>query len=125
MKDIQISMGSQIPIYQQLYDLISAQIIHGDLKPDEALPSIRVIAKDLRISIITVKKTWEMLESNGYIYTVVGKGSYVKNNSTSMLNRKRIEAVKDILYHALDMCKSYEVDEADLILMVKDYYSKR
>jgi GntR family transcriptional regulator len=124
MKDIQISMGSQIPIYQQLYDLISAQIIHGDLKPDEALPSIRVIAKDLRISIITVKKTWEMLESNGYIYTVVGKGSYVKHHSSSMLNRKKIEAVKDILYHALDMCKSYEVEEADLIQLVKDYYIK-
>lgn len=124
MKDILISMGSQIPIYQQLYDLISAQIIHGDLKPEEALPSIRTIAKDLRISIITVKKTWEMLESNGYIYTVIGKGSYVKNNSMLTLHHKKIEAVKDILKNALDVCKSYEVEEEDLIKLVKDYYAK-
>lgn len=125
MKDIMISMGSQIPIYQQLYDLISAQIIHGDLKPEEALPSIRAIAKDLRISIITVKKTWEMLESNGYIYTVIGKGSYVKNNSKLILNQKKLEAVKDILSNALDICKSYDVEEEDLINLVKAYYAKR
>ena len=69
MKNIVVRTTSQTPIYKQLYDQISSQIINGDLKSDDALPSMRTIAKEIRVSIITIKKTWEMLERNGFIYT--------------------------------------------------------
>ena len=96
MKNIILRTTSQTPIYQQLYDQISSQILNGDLTSDSPLPSIRSMAKELRVSIITIKKTWELLEQNGYIYTMAGKGSYVKKNTQSTLDKKRIQTIKKV-----------------------------
>ena len=81
MEVLTIRTTSQTPIYQQLFEQVSTQILNGVLKSDTLLPSIRAMAKELRVSIITVKKTWELLERSDYIYTVAGKGSYVKKNT--------------------------------------------
>ena len=104
MINIVISNTSDKPIYQQLIDQISAQILKGELNSDFGLPPIRTFAKELRISIITVKKAWEQLEREGFIYTVVGRGCFVADLSKNELTDKRddlvtIKMLKDIAYY--------------------------
>ena len=77
MINIIISGTSDKPIYQQIFDQLGAQIIRGELAPGTMLPPIRTVAKELRISVITVKKAWEMLEQLGFIYSMVGRGCFV------------------------------------------------
>ena len=84
-----------VPIYDQIYTQIKANIINGTLQEDEALPSIRNLAKDLRISVITTKRAYEELEREGFIYTVAGKGCFVAPKNVELLreeNLKKIEA---------------------------------
>jgi GntR family transcriptional regulator len=118
MKYIYINNHSQTPIYQQLYDQISSQIIKRELLPDEALPSLRTLTKDLSISMITIKKTWEMLERNGFIYTVKGRGSYVMENSKANLEDKKIAKVKEVLSFALDSIKDYNLTKDEIIAII-------
>ncbi len=104
MINIIIANTSDKPIYQQLIDQISAQILKGELDSDFGLPPIRTVAKELRISIITVKKAWEQLEREGFIYTVVGRGCFVADLSKDELTSKRddlvtIKMLKDIAYY--------------------------
>ena len=77
--DISISNTSEMPIYEQIYNQIKTQIMQGRLLEGEALPSIRSLAKDLRISVITTKRAYDELEKDGFIYTVLGKGCFVSN----------------------------------------------
>jgi GntR family transcriptional regulator len=86
---IDISSSSPTPIYRQLHDQIAAQIIRGELRRNEPLPPIRTLAKDLRISIITVRKAWELLEKDGLISTTVGRGSFVGDLSSADIEGKR------------------------------------
>ena len=76
--NIIISNSSNQPIYEQIADQFKSLIINGTLKPGEPLPSMRTLAKDLHISVITTKRTYEILEQDGFIESYVGKGSYVK-----------------------------------------------
>jgi GntR family transcriptional regulator len=122
VESLNIRTTSQTPIYQQLYDQISSQIVKGTLQADTLLPSIRKMAKELRVSIITIKKTWELLEQNGYIYTVAGKGSYVKKNSESMLETKKIETVKQALKDVVDLSKQLDLSKEELLEIVKKLY---
>lgn len=101
---ITLSQNSDKAFYQQLYDQISSQIIRGKLSSNERLPPIRTVAKEIRVSIITVKKAWEQLEQEGLIYTVVGRGSFVQEHSQDDLQRKlkqkvREKLVKDVGYY--------------------------
>jgi GntR family transcriptional regulator len=86
---IDISSSSPTPIYRQLHDQIAAQIIRGELRRNEPLPPIRTLAKDLWISIITVRKAWELLEKDGLISTTVGRGSFVADLSSADIEGKR------------------------------------
>ena len=89
-----IDNKSGVPIYDQIYSQIKAQIIGDALRQDEALPSIRSLAKDLRISVITTKRAYDELEAEGFIYTLPGKGSFVAPKNTELLrveNLRRIE----------------------------------
>lgn len=102
--NIIISNASDKPIYQQIFDQISAQIIKGELEPGTMLPPIRTAAKELHISVITVKKAWEELERLGFIDTMVGRGCFVSDLSSNDLQSKlgslldeKIE--KDIAYY--------------------------
>lgn len=114
MKNINISNNSDKPIYQQIYDQISTQIILRKLKGDTQLPSIRTAAKELRVSIITIKKTWELLEQNNYIYTVPGKGAFVKTNSDSFLLDKKMQKVENLLSEVIDRCKRTGISSEEL-----------
>ena len=93
-----IDNKSGTPIYDQIYSQIKSQIISGALVEDELLPSIRNLAKDLRISFITTKRAYEELEKEGFIYTVQGKGCFVAPKNVELLreeNLKKIEARMD------------------------------
>ncbi len=93
-----IDNRSGVPIYTQIHHQIRDQIISGTLEPEAPLPSIRSLAKDLRISVITTKRAYEELEREGYIYTVAGKGCFVSEKNLELVregNLRRIEAAMD------------------------------
>lgn len=92
-----INNSSMQPIYEQVIEQIKTMIIHGDLQNDEQLPSVRVLAKELKISALTVKKAYDNLESDGFVTTVHGKGTYVKSaNSQLLLEEQRKEVETDL-----------------------------
>ena len=92
-----ISNSSQIPIYEQITEQIKSQIIRGDLKENEELPSIRSLAKELQISVITTKRAYEELEKEGFIVTMPGKGSYVAGQNEELLKEKRLKIIEEKL----------------------------
>lgn len=101
--DVTILNTSDKPIYQQLYEQISAQIMRGELESDSCLPPIRTVAAELRISVITVKKAWEELERLGFIYTITGKGCFIAPLHPKELDDKRMKiAEKRIKKDAAD-----------------------
>ena len=92
-----INSSSMVPIYEQIMDRIKAQITAGDLKESDVLPSVRTLAKDLKISALTVKKAYDNLEQEGYTVTVHGKGTYVAAADTErMLEEQRREVESDM-----------------------------
>ena len=86
--DVIVSNASAQPIYEQIYSQIKAQILSGALREGELLPSIRALAKDLRISVITTKRAYDELEKDGYIYTVAGKGCYVAERNEQLVREE-------------------------------------
>ena len=92
-----INSSSMVPIYEQIMDQIKAQITAGDLRENDILPSVRTLAKDLKISALTVKKAYDNLEHEGYTVTVHGKGTYVAAaNTERMLEEQRREVESDL-----------------------------
>ena len=90
-----IDNKSGVPIYDQIYSQIKAQIIGDALRQDEALPSIRSLAKDLRISVITTKRAYDELEAEGFIYTLPGKGSFVAPKNTELLREENLRRIEE------------------------------
>lgn len=125
MKNIIIRTTSQTPIYQQLYEQISLQILNGQMEADSLLPSIRTAAKELRVSIITIKKTWEILEQNDLIYTVIGKGSYVKKSTQSALNKKKIETIKESIKESITLSHQMGLSKEDYLSLVSETYDSK
>ena len=99
--NIIISNSGDRPIYEQITAQIKAMIMNGQLKEGDALPSMRTLAKELRISVITTKRAYEDLERDGFITTVVGKGSFVKAADTSLVREERLEQIEERLGRAV------------------------
>ena len=106
------------PIYDQIYCQIKAQILSGALAPGEALPSIRALAKDLKISVITTKRAYEELEAHGFIYTMAGKGCFVADNNLEILREQRRQELETHLTAALELAKSCGLTRQDLKQML-------
>ena len=121
MINIVISGVSDKPIYQQIFDQISAQIIKGGLGQGYCLPPIRTVAKELRISVITVKKAWEELERKGFINTMVGKGCFVATPQGE-LETKRGEIMEEKLKKDIAFYKSLGLSLEELQALVRRYY---
>ena len=106
------------PIYDQIYCQIKAQIRSGALAPGEALPSIRALAKDLKISVITTKRAYDELEAHGFIYTMAGKGCFVADNNLEILREQRRQELETHLTAALELAKSCGLTRQDLKQML-------
>lgn len=103
--NIIISNSSGEPIYEQIIKQIKDEIIAGILEEGEALPSIRSLAQELRISVITTKRAYEELEREGYIDTLPGKGSFVRSQNKELLKEKRIKNIEEKLQEAIKESK--------------------
>ena len=100
--DIIISNSSGKPIYEQIADQVKEQIMAGALAAGDALPSMRLLAKDLRISVITTKRAYEELERDGFLENVPGKGCFVAPQNRELLREAQLRRVEDILTQAVD-----------------------
>lgn len=100
--DILLSNSSGKPIYQQIADQVKEQVCSGALTAGEALPSMRLLAKELRISVITTKRAYEELERDGFLDNVPGKGCFVAPQNRELLREAQLRRVEDILAQAVD-----------------------
>ena len=123
--DIIISNSSGVPIYEQIEEQIKSQIMSGDLVEGDSLPSMRVLAKELRISIITTKRAYEDLEREGFIYTVVGRGSFVKGIDGDLMKENMMFAVQEILENAVDKAILGKISQDDLHEMIRLLYEEK
>jgi GntR family transcriptional regulator len=119
--NIVINPTSEDPIYQQIYDQVSAQIIRGELPSETCLPPIRTVAKELRISVITIKRAWEELEHDGFIYTMAGKGCFVAPLPDEKLADKRNALAAEKMLKDIEYYKSLglSLDEVQELLKKK------
>ena len=100
--DIIISNASGVPIYEQIEEQIKGLIMTGELKAGDALPSMRMLAKDLKISVITTKRAYEDLERDGFIESVIGKGSFVKGVNSEIMKESMLVAIEEYFEKAAD-----------------------
>ena len=117
-----ISNSSSVPIYEQIKKAMIEQIMNGELKEDEALPSIRNLAQDIKISVMTIKKAYDELESEGYILSRQGKGTFVAPKNTELA---REQANKDIERHiedVVDIAKQFKIKKEDLKDLIDIFY---
>lgn len=119
-----ISNNSDKPIYEQIKESIKNQIIDGTLKPGEALLSMRVLAKELRISIITTKRAYEELEREGYIESFTGKGTFVKGVNRELLRENVIYEMQELLEQAINKARMANVSEEEILDIIKLIYEE-
>jgi GntR family transcriptional regulator len=122
--NIIISNSSDKPIYEQIAAQIKDGIISGELKEEEILPSIRNLARELKISVITTKRAYEELEKEGYISTVPGRGSYVAAQSGELLRESRLRIVEEKLTEAVNAAKSAGLSLPELKEMLEMFYEE-
>lgn len=119
---ILISNSSKEPIYEQIYTQIKNLILTEELTEDDALPSIRGLARDLGISVITTKRAYDELENDGYIYTVPGKGSYVTLQDKELLFESKIRGIEESLEKAIEDSKLVGLSYEELVLILETLY---
>ena len=107
------------PIYDQIYTQIKNQILSGELEPDSALPSIRALAKDLRISFITTKRAYEELEKDGFLYTTPAKGCYVAPRNKELLREENLNKIEGHIDEILSLAAACGLSQADILEMVR------
>ena len=117
--DILISNSCGRPIYQQIYDQVKNAILSGELREGDMLPSIRALAKDLRISVITTKRAYEELEQGGYIYTAAGKGCFVSQKSSGMVYEEHLKKIEEHMGEIARLAGASGIIEGQLIEMYR------
>ena len=115
--NIFIDNKSGAPIYDQIYSQIKNQIISGALNEDEALPSIRNLAKDLRISVITTKRAYDELEKEGFIYTIAAKGCFVAKKNVELLREDNLKQIEEHMQKIICLAASCNLSKQDILDM--------
>ena len=121
--NIIISNAAQEPIYEQIISQIKGNIISGVLREGELLPSIRNLAKDLKISVITTKRAYEELEREGFIYTVVGKGCFVAEKNMELIREQSLAKIEEHIQAVIeiaDMCGLSEDEVLEMYRLMKE-----
>lgn len=121
--NIVVNSKSDKPIYEQLYEQISNQILNGDLPADFCLPSIRTVAVELGISVITVKKAYEVLETNGFIYTRAGKGCFVAQHNQP-LEEIRLQLAEKKLQSDFEYYRNLNITQEEMHQLIARLYDK-
>ena len=114
-----LSNANGAPIYEQLYTQLKAAILTGELQEGEALPSIRQLAKDLRISVITTKRAYDELERDGFIYTVAAKGCYVAPKNTELIREEHLRQLEEHLRAAAKLAALCALSDEELFDLYK------
>ena len=116
---ILINHSSMVPIYEQVADQVKKNIISGELKEGQVLPSVRALSSQLRISALTVKKAYDRLEDEGFVVTVQGKGTYVSTGDLSFAEEARRRAVEDDFKKAVDKAAAAGMRPEEILEIVK------
>ena len=119
-----ISNSSSVPIYEQIKKTIINQILEGELNEDELLPSIRVLAQDIKISAMTIKKAYDELEKEGYLKSIQGKGTFVAPKNTEIAKEQAQKDIEDYIEKIVAISNRFEIDENDVIEMFKLLYGE-
>ena len=114
-----ISNSSSVPIYEQIKKSIVNQILDGELKEDELLPSIRVLAGDIKISAMTIKKAYDELEKKGYLKSIQGKGTFVAPKNTELAKEQAQKDIEKYIEKIVAISNRFEIDKKDVIEMFK------
>ena len=122
--NIIISNTSKEPIYEQIKNQIKQSIFKGELQEGDSLPSIRALAKDLHISVITTKRAYEDLEQEGFITSVVGKGSFVAGQNSDLIREKRLKWIEDKLTEVVTESKTLDISLEELRDMLELLYKE-
>lgn len=117
-----ISNSSSVPIYEQIKQNIIRQILNHELKENEMLPSIRTLAQDIHISIMTIKKAYDELEQEGYIITRQGKGSFVAPANMELLKEQKQKEIEMYLNQIIDISKTVEISKEEIIKLFQYLY---
>ncbi len=114
-----IDNRSGIPIYEQIYSQLKAQIISGTLPQDSPLPSIRNLARDLRISVITTKRAYDELEKEGFLYTIAGKGCFVAPKNVELLREENLKKIEEHISQIQQLSATCNLNKADILEMLQ------
>ncbi|MDU5323802.1 MAG: GntR family transcriptional regulator [Peptoniphilus sp.] len=114
-----ISNDSGLPIYEQIKNQIKAQIVAGELKADEDLPGMRTLASDLKVSVITTKRAYNDLEQEGYIYSMPGKGSFVKKLNEEVVRENALAEIEKYFTDAMTVAKAAGINIEELQEILK------
>jgi len=121
MMNIQINNSSDAPIYLQIKNQIKTQIISGDLKVGEQLPSIRFLAKELRVSMLTAKRAFDELELDGFINSVQGKGNFVAAQNKELIREEYLKKIEEKLQEIVEFSEIARITNDELVQMLKSY----
>lgn len=122
--NIIISNSSNVPIYEQIKEQIKGKIISNELKVGEMLPSIRSLAKDLRISVITTKNAYEQLEKEGYVETIPAKGTYVANKNVEIIREEQLQKVEQLIDTAVNIARVSNISKDEIKSMLDILYEE-
>lgn len=117
-----ISNSSSVPIYEQIKKSIIEQIVSDELKEDEAIPSIRNLAQDIKISVMTIKKAYDELEQEGYIISRQGKGTFVAQKNTSLVKEKAQKDIEEYIVKIINIANKIEIPKEDIINIFNLFY---
>ena len=117
--DLIISNASGKPIYEQIYTQIKNNIISGELSPGDALPSIRALAKDLRISVITTTRAYDELERDGFIDRVPGKGCFVAEKNLELMREAHLKQIEDHMSEIVELAAGCSLTEEEAVKMLR------
>ena len=112
--NIIISNSSNMPLYEQVKEQIKNGIVSNELKTGELLPSIRSLARDLKISVITTKNAYEELEQEGYVETIPGKGTYVANKNAEIIKDEQLQKIEQLIDKAVAIAKISSISKKEM-----------
>ncbi len=122
--NLRISNSSGVPIYEQIVSQIKAKIMSGELKDGVPLPSMRLLAKDLRISVITTKRAYEELERDGFIVSITGKGSFVAEKNLDFIREEHLRQIEEHMQKIVSLSNRCNLGLEELIQMITLLYSE-